>query len=246
MTPNDAIDTMQEHEEISALMPWYVNGTVSDVERQRIDSHLLVCATCREDLVQERRVFQRVATEASVEYMPAASLKRLQAQLDALDANASRSVPAELDAKVGMEASARRNALPTQRSWRRSIPQRELMAASIAVVGLVIGLFAANRWTEIHARESQPNYYTVTTSATHPAGEVIRAVFVPTITLIELQSILEESQLRIVSGPTEAGVYSLAATSPRSVNSSLALLRHHSTVRFAESTQPLADIGASR
>jgi hypothetical protein len=63
-------------------------------------------------------------------------------------------------------------------------------------------------------------------------------VFVPTITLVELQSILDDSQLRIVAGPTEAGVYSLALTAARPVNESLASLRQHSTVRFAESTRP--------
>jgi hypothetical protein len=72
----------------------------------------------------------------------------------------------------------------------------------------------------------------------HAPNEVIRAVFAPTITLDELQSILDEAQLRIVSGPTEAGVYSLAANSSRSVSSSLALLRGHAKVRFAEGTQP--------
>jgi hypothetical protein len=54
---------------------------------------------------------------------------------------------------------------------------------------------------------------------------------------VELQAILDEAQLRIVAGPTEAGVYSLARNSERSVNSSLALLRRHADVRFAESTE---------
>jgi hypothetical protein len=51
--------------------------------------------------------------------------------------------------------------------------------------------------------------------------------------------------LRIISGPTEAGVYSLAAQSNRPVSSSLALLRQHAAVRFAESTRPDRKPGAS-
>jgi hypothetical protein len=54
---------------------------------------------------------------------------------------------------------------------------------------------------------------------------------------VELQAILDEAQLRIVSGPTEAGVYSLAANSDRPVTDSLSLLRRHASVRFAESTR---------
>ena len=55
---------------------------------------------------------------------------------------------------------------------------------------------------------------------------------------MDLQALLDESGLRIVAGPTEAGVYSLAADSDRPVTTSLELLRKHATVRFAESTLP--------
>ena len=110
-----------------------------------------------------------------------------------------------------------------------------LMAASVAVMAVALSWLAADRWMQSRAA---PRYFTVTTAAPHAPGEVIRAVFSPAITLTELQTILDAAQLRIVAGPTEAGVYSLAANSSRSVSSSLALLRQHSEVRFAESTQP--------
>ncbi|MGB6353124.1 MAG: hypothetical protein WBF21_04050, partial [Steroidobacteraceae bacterium] len=122
--------------------------------------------------------------------------------------------------------------------WRRSMPWPAVMAASVAVMAVALSLLAADRWLQFRARAAQPSFYTVTTESPHPPGEVIRAVFSPAITLVELQSILDEAQLRIVSGPTEAGVYSLAAKSKRPVSSSLALLRAHAKVRFAESTQP--------
>jgi hypothetical protein len=101
---------------------------------------------------------------------------------------------------------------------------------------VALSLLAADRW--MRTRAEAPNYYTVTTPTAHAPGEVIRAVFSPTITLVELQGILDEAQLRIISGPTEAGVYSLAANSHRPVSTSLALLRAHPKVRFAESIQP--------
>ena len=119
------------------------------------------------------------------------------------------------------------------------------MAASIAVMAVALGLLAADRWMQLRAPATQPDYYTVTSAAPRPQGEVIRAVFAPSITLVELQSILDEAQLRIISGPTEAGVYSLAAKSSRPVSSSLALLREHAKVRFAESTLASARAGDS-
>jgi hypothetical protein len=217
-------DGAREHREISALIPWYVNDSIGDVERQRVDAHLLLCADCRDDLAHDRRVYEAMTAETAVEYMPAASLKRLQARLDAVDGPAELDVPAEVPAAAKPRGG--------------SVRWLGVMAASVAVMAVALSLLATDRWLELRAHAMQPNYYTVTTPAPRAPNEVIRAVFAPTITLVELQAILDEAQLRIISGPTEAGVYSLAANSRRPVNSSLSLLRSHAMVRFAESTQP--------
>jgi len=212
-----------EHEELTVLIPWYVNGSIGEDERQRVDAHLPSCANCRDALAQERYVYRGMNAEPCVEYMPATSLKRLQARLDGTDASARADVPPDLPA--------------AEKTGRRSMPWQGLMAASIAVMAVAVTLLAADRWV--------PKYYTTTVSVPRPQGEVIRAVFSSTITLDELQSILDAAQLRIVSGPTEAGVYSLAAKSRRPVGSSLASLRAHADVRFAESTQAGAGSGDS-
>jgi anti-sigma-K factor RskA len=205
----------REHQEVSALIPWYVNSRLSESERLKVDAHIADCAACRADVLVEQQVFEAIKGAPTVEYMPAASLKRLQERLDVLQ-NVAPAADAAPVVKI-----------------RSGWPKRALMAASVAVMAITISLLLADRWVQFRA----PNYRTVTSSAPHPRDEVIRAVFAPTITLIELQAILDEAELRIVSGPSEAGVYSLAAKSNRPVRSSLALLRQHPTVRFAEQTR---------
>jgi hypothetical protein len=207
-----------EHQEVSALIPWYVNSRLSESERLKVDAHIAGCAACRADLLVEQQVFEGIKDAPTVEYMPAASLKRLQARLDALRSAAPAADTAPVVAVRG--------------GW----PKRSLMAASVAVMAIGISLLLADRWVQFRAQQAAPNYHTVTSSPPRARDEVIRAVFAPTITLIELQAILDEAELRIVSGPTEAGVYSLAAKSNRPVRTSLALLRQHPTVRFAEQT----------
>jgi hypothetical protein len=163
--------------------------------------------------------------DAAIEYMPATSLKRLLSRLDESGGAASKSpIP-----------------MVTSTSIRQSMPWRGVMAASVAVMAVALSLLATDRWLQFRKGASAPDYYTVTTARPRARGEVIRAVFAPTVTLVELQRILDESQLRIVAGPTEAGVYSLATNSTRPVNASLALLRAHSEVRFAEGTQPSSE-----
>jgi hypothetical protein len=197
---------------IADLIPWYLNGTLGARERQRVEGHLQECSTCRDELARERRIYEAMTVEPSVEYMPAPSLKRLQAAISGRGAEHPASPPAVV---------------------RRLLSWRGLAAASIVVAAVAAAFLTADRW----GHSGGADYHTVTTPTARPQGEVIRAVFAPTIMLVGLQGILAEAQLRIISGPTEAGVYSLAATSGRPVSASLALLRNHPEVRFAESTQ---------
>jgi Putative zinc-finger len=229
MTHSHRTPAAREHQDISALLPWYVNGTIGEDERQRVDAHLILCTDCRDDLAREQCIYRGMTAETAVEYMPAASLKRLQARLDGVVIAASPDPQTDVRKHV---PATREKAGGGPMSWHG------LMAASVAVMAVALSLLAADRWMQFRAHAAAPDYYTVTTSAPRAPGEVIRAVFSPTITLVELQAILDEAQLRIVSGPTEAGVYSLAANSGRPVSASLASLRRDEKVRFAEITQP--------
>jgi hypothetical protein len=211
------------HREVSELIPWYVNARIGDGDRQRVEAHLRDCAECRGELQLQRQVHGAMTADPGIEYMPTASLKRLQARLDGLDA--------------APEAARRADAhRPAQRSFRWG----SSMAASIAVMAGAVCILAAGLWTRYQAHPRPLDYFTVTSAAVHPPQEVIRAVFAPATTVVELQSILDEAHLRIVAGPSEAGVYSLAADSALSVRASLGLLRAHGAVRFAEATGPAA------
>jgi len=227
MTHNRRFENSAEHQEVCALIPWYVNDTLADSERQKVDAHVGGCAVCRDDLAVHKRILEGINAQPALDYMPVASLKRLQVRLDV--AQAQGALPP----------------IPPLEPSRSDAPWPGWMAASIAAMAVAIGLLAADRWVQFEVRATQPNYHTVTTSIPRPQGEVIRAVFSPSITLVEMQTILDEAQLKIVSGPTEAGVYSLASNSTLTVRSSLALLRRHSTVRFAEGTLPEPESGNS-
>jgi|HubBroStandDraft_1064217.scaffolds.fasta_scaffold00041_40 hypothetical protein len=221
------------HPDISALIPWYVNGSIGERERRRVDAHLARCAHCRDELTREQWVYRNMTAETAVEYMPAVSLNRLQARLDSIGVAKAERAQEDEAAAVAADVAADAAAEPR----RRSMPWQGLMAASVAVMAVALSFLATDRWLQYRARAAAPAaYYTVTTAVPRAPDEAIRAVFSPTTTLTELQGILDEAQLRIVSGPTEAGVYSLAAKSGRPVSSSLALLRSHAQVRFAEST----------
>jgi hypothetical protein len=218
---NFRAENTPEHAAIAAMIPWYVNDTLDAADRLRLEAHFGLCAACRGDLCMEQQVFSSIRAESGIEYMPVASLKRLQARLDA---NQSSHMSTDV--------------APASPRLRGRMPWQGLIAASIALLAVAISLLAADRWMQYRAQTAAAHFYTVTSSAPRAREEAIRAVFAPTITLVELQAILDEAQLRIISGPTEAGVYSLALQSNRPVVQSLSLLRSHAAVRFAESTLP--------
>lgn len=231
MTHDLRNDGAREHTVVSDLLPWYANDSIDEHERERVDAHLALCDACRLDLAHEQRVYRGMNSGTAIEYMPAASLKRLQAQVDAAGAGTSMSDPSPT------VPSTAESAAPLVVRSRRAVPWQAVMAASIAVMAVALSFLATDQWLQFRARSAQPGYTTVTAPIARAPGEVIRAVFSPAITLVELQAILNEAQVRIVAGPSEAGVYSLAANSRRPIGSSLALLRAHAVVRFAESTQ---------
>jgi anti-sigma factor RsiW len=216
--------TAAEHQEIGELLPWFVNGRLSEADRQRVDAHLRVCEACTDELAAQRRIYGVMSVDAGVERMPTAGLKRLRLRIESLDEVGP--APAAPDEVARSEA-------PAASSLRQ---RRGAIAASIAMTA--VGALAALLWNQHERRIAPANYYTVTTTAPQPANTAIRAVFAPTVTLSELQELLDDAHLRIVSGPTEAGVYSLAMSGSPSVDWSLRRLRGHEAVRFAESVVP--------
>ena len=219
------------HAALTTLIPWYVNGTLGEEDRRRLESHLAECLQCRRDLGLERQVHANIAQQAAVEYLPAPSLKKLLSRIDGIEAAPSSTSPRALRSRS------------RRRSWPRSWSWQGLTAASVAVTAIAVSVLAVDHFLQ-HRNNLAADYRTVTNNIPRPRDEVVRAVFAANITLVDLQALLDEAQLRIVAGPTEAGVYSLAATGNTPVSASLALLRGHTSVRFAESTQH--DAGSDR
>lgn len=214
-----------EHREIWLQIPWYVNDSAKPRQRDRIEAHLHDCTVCREELQQQRALHEAMADAAVIEHIPSASLNKLRQRLDAAPATAHASSVHSVQSQGPVR--------------RRLSPRQVLLAASVAVIAiaLTLALTASRRAdTQVTAPDS---YYTVSSAPQRPAHEVIRAVFAPTTTVSQLQRLLDESGLRIIAGPSEAGVYSLAATRQQAVSDALSRLRRQPLVRFAEATVPL-------
>ena len=224
---NTPTPSTAEHQDIWELLPWLVNGRLSEPDRRRVEAHLCVCSACREEMAAQRTIYQVIAADTAIEQMPMAGLNKLRQRIDRSESAGAADSPAD-------RAPPATRSRPHRASrWQ---PRAGAIAASVLAASATVAIAAAIHWQT--QRGGEANYYTVTTAASQHSGAVIRAVFAPMVTLSELQVLLDDAHLRIVAGPTEAGVYSLAMSGPQSIDWSLRRLRGHDTVRFAEAIGP--------
>jgi len=219
MNPSNQLT--DEHHDIWTLLPWFVNGRLSEFDRQRAEAHLRHCGACRDECAAQRQIYQVMGAEAGVEQLPMAGLNRL---LQRIESTAMTNAAPAAETGAGVVRSV-------ERLWT---PRRARIAASLVAVTVSLGMLGVVLWNQAARHGESASYYTVTTTTPQPENAAIRAVFAPQVTLSELQAMLVDAQLKIVSGPTEAGVYSLALTGSRSADWSLQRLRGHDAVRFAE------------
>ena len=70
------------HREIWNLLPWHVNGTLSERQAGRVEKHLAECAECRSEHASQQALQQHLREEDSVVQTPHASLRKLMARIE--------------------------------------------------------------------------------------------------------------------------------------------------------------------
>lgn len=216
-------------EEAARLLPWYVAGQLTATDAERVASHLAHCAICRSDLAHELEVRALVKSDTRVEYAPQSGLATTLARID----------------ELSREPAAAPRVVPLTTVQRR-IGAARWLGAAVVVQAIGIAVLGALLFHRTASDPPNSRYSTLSSSPAAAArGPRIRAVFAPTMTVAELKSVLAVTNLTIVRGPSEAGVYTLAPTDPtfdgNRLGPTLEALRTDPRVEFAE---PAADLEA--
>ena len=229
-TTTDDRSTLNPHEEIEALLPWYANGTLTPAETATVEQHLAQCPACRAELKQCHALATAVRDNAESWQPAPGGFDRLMAEIDRLE-------PKPTPAKTRSPPLFQRildwlGATPNPVRWTLAL-ESMAVAALLLVVALPM-------------LRTAPDYETLSSGAEQTTtGPRLRVVFADSATVGEIRQLLQDIDGNIVAGPTALGVYTVALPSgehpKQMLASALAGLRARNQVKLAE---PVAGGGA--
>jgi len=201
------------HEQASELLPWLVNDSLAEDERDLVHEHATSCVICRRELHELENLCNSISNVSAATAIPAPDMRRINARIDALIANKNRG----------------QILLAKMREFFGS-PWRIAFALQSA---LVILLGTALLWPQTE----EPAFTTLTAPESLSEGQYIRVVFEPTLPASDLSTLLDTMNLTIVDGPSDRGVYTLRLSTTRSaadLEAMLADLSSNGGVVFAQ------------
>ncbi len=173
------------HEQAVELLPWLVNDSLDEQEKEAVLKHAHACVICRRELTNLRQLQDSISQAPSALPIAEPDMRNINARIDALIGRQNR----------GRELLSRlREVLDS--------PWRIAFAAQTVVLIVLAGVLI---WPEPRGGE----FITLTQTENLPDGQYFRVVFSPDLQQPQLTALLDKHDLTIVDGPSIRGVYTL-------------------------------------
>lgn len=201
------------HEVALQLLPWLVNGSLSDDEALATRDHASSCVICRRELTSLELVQVEFALASEALAAPAPDMREINRRIDDL-----------IDQQNGWRDTFFRLREFAQSPWRLAF-----VAQSIALFVLAVILLAPS--------PPQAEFATLSNASVITGDGFVRVVFSPDLDGQALTALLSDYDLSVIDGPTERGVYTLSSIVQRGEreHSQMVLnLRGRSEVLFAQ------------
>ncbi len=189
MTTRNAVP----HEQAMELLPWLINNSLSNDERVVVLDHAKYCVVCRREIEHLEHLQDSIECLSGPVPIPGPDMRNINARIDSW-----------ID---------RQNFIRQSFSWIGGFFLSPWRMAYVAQTVLLVVLGAVLLWPE--SRDA--DYTTLTQSQELAVGHYVRVVFSPELTFAKQQALLDDLELRIVDGPTDRGVYTLATANSMAV-----------------------------
>jgi hypothetical protein len=227
-----------DHQELSQLLPWYVNKTLQDGELKAVEAHLGVCLACKRELMQLQKLAQAVKKEGSLDSAEQASFTRLKMRLHGqAQPAAPQQVPLD-QPQTTVSSNVKPLGSARKQRWASSVSVLRHPALAMAAALLLSVALLMPRHVENDAQLGN-NFRTLSDAKPETVmnSNEIRVVFAENVDQAQKDKILERIHGQVIDNPTAQGVYTVRLNSKAAVKGSLdavELLRKDSNVIFAE------------
>ena len=174
----------EDHEEVQALLPWYVTGQLEPADKAKVEAHLAACGECQAEVRFQRRLDQEIDALPMGVNQAWSRMKRRVAE-----------EPGRRGAGIQGLGLARLGRTAPWAGW-----------AAAAVLALALGSLAIPRASRL--TQGVATYHALGSFSESPAGNVI-VLFKPDASEATLRADLRAGHARMVDGPTAAGAYVL-------------------------------------
>ena len=194
------------HEEALELLPWYVNGTLSDAEHVGVERHVRSCLPCRVALQEQYQLAELLKQQPTVPLSAEGGFEQLLAQIDAQ----RRPPPRRIS-----EPSARR-------------------LVRLATVTALAASLAVAAWLLTLSRDSSRDAPYVTATQSNDGAVEIDVVFAAQVAEADKRALIREIG-EVVGEPSATGRYRvrLSAADAGRTEELVERLRSDARVRFA-------------
>ena len=203
--------------EIGQLLSWYVNGTLTGAERDRVEAALRDDARATALLEWEKSLREAVKSDPSLEIAEDRGLAQVMQRIRA---------EAKPAAAVAKRTRASSSATSRVLEWFRLSPA---LALACGVVAVQFGIIVHMQQT----RGEESAYSGLRTIGGKKTESFVRVTFKPESTETDLRTLLRSLEAEIVSGPSQLGDYYLMVKTA-TVQATLTTLQSSAHVESAE------------
>ncbi|VWB88284.1 hypothetical protein [Burkholderia lata] len=216
-----AADEERMHLRVWEMLPWIVNDTASADDLREVHEHLGECVLCRAELARQRWLQTAMNQREPQTQRAERGFEKLLKRID--DAQL------EVDAREARAPQRMQTQAPAKGRPGRSVALAYGLAAMVLLETGALAVLCG----QIHGQ--QPAVYRTLSEVGDPSHQATIRLVVDNGISPRLQALLVAQHLRIVNGPGENGVYSLAPSGVTGdTNAQVAVLRTVPGVRFAE------------
>ena len=199
---------MMSHEEARELLPWFVNGSLSDDERSAVASHVDSCLLCHRIVQRERALLAQMVAEPDAEAAVDHGFRKLMRQI---------------------------GAQPQVRTSRLMLREPRFAASRWSYAALMLLALTLAVWLATPRNGADTPAFTTVTDPPTANAHVIDIVFHDDVGVETRAAIAAAVGGRIIAGPSAAGRYELELTpegSGDTVERALEQLRNDARVQF--------------